>query len=754
MTSTSGRTASASGGTGFRSRYIRISVLLACIAVSNVYLGGQEPREQQSIPIEKLFGAWQSEDDGSIVHIGPSQRGDNRSLQFKGKYDDWGGSYDGRQLTFIRHALADQMDDAAPKWARDEVERQHSLMWWLELTPHESCGLLSAKGQWFPGELSWREEKDPASGQVKREAMSLATKGKPLPVKYVKLTDDGTESPTLTGEPVILVRPGDRSMPRLPVQSLNKKESFFVELILPAELAAKQGKTVTVNLRDTNNGHTATLALEVFHQRGSVLYTTNQAVTFEKPFNIAGPSDLVNSPFDNINVESLKPTNGDSIVVSYSGADSQSFTVYSSWVQQGIAANEQAFQQERSLYESLLNDPKTSPADKEELHQKTQAILNAQTVIRDYHPDQGFNDVSRYLVGKYYHERLLDVWKADLSGSGVGSSATEWLQGKGQYNMQFNIVSTSTKEINTLAAAISDAHERNLNELFGPVMSGLALGMYQIVAQATGGDQIWVTFFGINSMGQPVDLTDRILSGTNLAFGALLQGAGSKFMADLSSSEARVNRFGASDSLKTGELLERYVHDDPRISMSSGPQARPVVHELDIAWLDQVYGENALLMPTPGETLPVQIDNSTCAIAVAQQMAREGGQGFVPEALLTEVLRRQGKFVPGVGTYHTGFESLIADSGGRWLFKKRATLTDISEFLSKGYMVRATVKPLSWPDLHSVRVREVVQHGGEDFFVIFDDPAFGRRVVLPACDFERVFNGDIHLVDYGQVHSP
>src|SRR3954470_14410069 len=103
-------------------------LIMVCLLCSPPCAFGQQPKKERAIPVTELFGKWESEEDGSVVEIGPQERGDNRILALKGKHT-WAGSYDGKKLQVIRKVSADEMDDKAPLWARQEVEKQASLFW-------------------------------------------------------------------------------------------------------------------------------------------------------------------------------------------------------------------------------------------------------------------------------------------------------------------------------------------------------------------------------------------------------------------------------------------------------------------------------------------------------------------------------------------------------------------------------------------------------------------------------------------------
>src|SRR5215813_6339384 len=109
-------------------------VWLLCIPThalgqQTVTLKAGQRQQNEPIRVEQLFGKWQSEDDGTVIEIGPIYKGDTTKLGLEGKHG-WGGSYSGGKLSFIRdHVKAEEMAEEAPLWARQQVEKENSLWW-------------------------------------------------------------------------------------------------------------------------------------------------------------------------------------------------------------------------------------------------------------------------------------------------------------------------------------------------------------------------------------------------------------------------------------------------------------------------------------------------------------------------------------------------------------------------------------------------------------------------------------------------
>jgi hypothetical protein len=155
--------------------------------------GGSAPPAGPSIPLGKLVGKWKSTRDGSVITVTPS--GGNE-VRLEGRHV-WKGTYSGQSLQLIRYPSSSEMSDRAPEWARKRVEHppvgigspptdsSRYLKWVLTLRYEEACDEIALTGEWDPGEVVWREERSPGTGNVKQEA-SVSPRGPVMPVKYVR----------------------------------------------------------------------------------------------------------------------------------------------------------------------------------------------------------------------------------------------------------------------------------------------------------------------------------------------------------------------------------------------------------------------------------------------------------------------------------------------------------------------------------------------------------------------------------------
>ncbi|MGH7863351.1 MAG: hypothetical protein ACREQB_00050, partial [Candidatus Binataceae bacterium] len=351
------------------------------------------------------------------------------------------------------------MNLAAPEWAREQVLGK--LEWILELDVESDCG-LKLKGKWYRGEIRWREDGTKKTG-------SADSRVSELPFEYEHFED---LKPQLTGRPSVQIVTR-RDFP-WPAETLDREQSFFVEVRLDYEAASKQGKSLKVKLEVERTGKSLELTLTGAPHRGPVVYTSEAPILFERPFDIAGPSDLVRSPYDSPNLAKLGLKNGDVVNVSFRDS-SASFKYFDSWVQQGIARNEDGFLTLLKLYQQMIVLTK-DPGQRERVHRKSQMIVTARHIINDYQPEASadqLTDLGRYYIGNAYHHFLT---------TGLTTDDRSW-ESKPYLSKRFGVMVSSMGEEALIFDGIEQGRQKFREDFYKRVPAGLSLGLYHIVAQ-------------------------------------------------------------------------------------------------------------------------------------------------------------------------------------------------------------------------------------------------------------------------------
>src|SRR5689334_7636739 len=147
-------------------------------------LSGTCASSDKPLPPEKVAGKWNSRNRvGASVEIVKDDPKDHSRFTLHGTHD-WQGTLANGKLVFKRKPTVDEMENAAPQWARQAVEGQ--IEWSLELDPKDKCGTLVLEGQWFPGRIKVVQEVDAADKVTKQQATSDG-RGSPIDIRFERL---------------------------------------------------------------------------------------------------------------------------------------------------------------------------------------------------------------------------------------------------------------------------------------------------------------------------------------------------------------------------------------------------------------------------------------------------------------------------------------------------------------------------------------------------------------------------------------
>ncbi len=709
----------------------------------------------ETAPCDELslvVGEWTDSSRNTTVTIERANPGaSDNALVLKGKHGDWKGTYTPSngphpaQVVFRRNPSWKEMDQAAPQWARQQAEGK--LEWILELNLDNDLP-TSLKGKWYRGQVNWQE-----SGP---QTATVASHVDDVPIEYVRPASIDLALDSHPGIQVVT----RRGYP-WPAESLDRDQGFFVEVMMSSDDAQTQGRSLPVKITARPGGQSVVVTLSGAPHKGPTVYTTDASIIFQKPFDIAGPSDLVYSPADSINLEKLNLKSGDLVTVSLVpqtwGDVSTSFHFYDSWVQQAIARNEEAFDELSGVYQVALATSSDASASSI-LRRKIQFIEDARHIINDYHPSAAkdqLTDLQRYYVGRYYHDLLVTDTYSYRLGAGTRNDA---LWRSGPYTSdRFGIQMVCDGEPTMVAAALEQGKEKFKEDFMHAVPAGLALGLYHLVAQLTGGNQIWAALYGINEDGQPVDTTNRVFAGVGFVSMAVFSVASSKYLTDLSPESSARSSVYEPDDRPTARDFE--INPDSaatiRQTIEGGTKIVGRVQEIDQGLAQSMYGSNARLAPLdPGERPILQVSNVDCSIEVTSDHIFKGNGRNVPVVKLRHDATAAGLAVPRKGMLPEGYVYLVEKFGGRATFGNMDVYT-LKKLSDAGYFINITVEWLTTGSRHAVDFKGFVREGGQEM-AVWNDPYFGAKVSLPVCDFKRVFlvekgKGIVKISDFGQA---
>jgi hypothetical protein len=728
---------------------------------TNSTTGSSSESEDASIPVQELLGTWWTKGNESKVTIQPLQKGDNQHLSLVAKHDDWAGGYYDGILVFHRSPKFDEMSNKAPEWARKAVENK--LRWTLELKPQSRCDEdLTLKGNWYPGELQWSEEKD-ASGKIVRKAWVVETKkgtysrGQAHPVEYTK----GETSFTLDLEDRadLVVWPyHDRSLadyysPNPTLNSVSKAQPFTIVARMPIEMAERIGPTFSVSLLSAKTGNTTSVRLERFSGLGgTAIYSLHQ------PLRIADAGSGVGQL-------SLKAENEDSITVSAKNSSPVGFTVYNSPLRQGMAAQEEAFQALLATYNVVILEAK-EPKVREGAHRQIVLINNARHLINDYQPTSlpalyvdlagktqswdKITDYTRFFIAKRYLAMLEE--KIDPNNevdSQYGRKIALPPEVRDQYFGLLGITLTSVREWDELRHAFDEGKQAYANSFWADFIPQFSMGLYRV---AVGTFQALKTFnpvlskiedvtilvYGVDILGEPVDKTQKIFAAIDLFAPLAVRTA------------TYLSKLEAFDRALSTPLALRFRGKAESVS---GPPCC-IPHEPTLIDPNATfYAGNAVKIERPLEEVKtlIQSRKDTCSLMVLSAILRKAGFPRYGEEAMIGVAQNikvkvSGKLEPlyrlGRGTYVDGTPLLLAEWGIHSTVVP-ANLKAIEVALQKGMGVSVSAKR------HALLIQKILRLDDGKKWVFFEDPWNGNLWRMLADDFCQLYDKSyVLIVDY------
>lgn len=552
---------------------------------SSAACGATQSASGGSIAIPQLLGFWTDSDTGEQVEI--KEGFGSSGIILLGKHR-WEGKFQAQKLTLSRTPTLQEMGDA-PDWAKQQVNGK--IKWELDLDAKTECDQLVLQGKWYPGGYKWSEEIDPDSSAPPKRTVSDIGRGTPIDKKYKPPPCDFTVD-SMPDEPIDLKlesHPGIMVVPKRDypwiAEALNRSQPFFVEVRLAYDDAAAQGKSLPVKFEVPATGRTKEVMLSGAPHHGPTVYSTDAPILFERPFDIAGPSDLVKSPFDSENLDALKLKNGDLVKASYKDA-STTFRFFESWVQQEIASNEDGFTDLTAAYQQRLATSQDA-GEGQELQKRLKMIANARTVINDYHPaasDDQLTDLDRCFIGDRYH-RLLRYGPPGADDHDE-QARKNWASGPSD-SKRFGIQFVNYAEADAVASGILE-RKQYLRDNSVNITLGFALTEYHLVTMLTGANLMVTAVFGIDEDGNPVDLTGRIFAGVGFASGALFSVALSKYLTDLSpSAKARATASAADEVVDEPTVADYKINPETAETVQENIEGKVKggkFREPDISW--------------------------------------------------------------------------------------------------------------------------------------------------------------------------
>ena len=325
------------------------------------------------------------------------------SLVLSGKYQ-WEGKFKpAREATparveFVRWPEPQEMNLAAPKWAREAVYLQ--LRWHLDLELDEESCIPTLKGKWYRGKINWTDAKSSKTGKSEAWAESrvrdIAVEWEPGPPER-----DATE---YEWEPELrIVSTRQKLSERLPVETLVGDELFYIEVVVPREEAKKLGPRLGVMMRSGRSSKTIPVRSNSVRspRSGPAIYSHDGPITVD---------DALVEMFRLLSVQPVEFT-----VRAGEREATTKVTAYANALTFGLERNREPLAQLDLIYEQAQNQAKDTDV-KEAFTQRLRMVNNATAVMRQ--------ELSRY--------RAYAISSEYLRPLGMNNEQGLWARGDGR----------------------------------------------------------------------------------------------------------------------------------------------------------------------------------------------------------------------------------------------------------------------------------------------------------------------------------
>ena len=531
---------------------------------------------KKRFPIDLLVGAWESMDDKDLFVIVPQNPDDDlyagrmeahtENRVWEGRYHPEGEIDAPSMMTFTYKPKAEEINKDIPKWAREQIEGE--LEWTLELHQAGTWGTPRFEVKFFPGEVEWNEK-----ALVKDGKNAWVTgKGTPRNINYKKVYSD-VYSQTY-GAPEIFIRmPGETDPQKNHVEAIIKIQPFFIDVVLPADMAKEQGKHLTVEVENIDTGDTTTLDLKagVSRKSHSVHYTHDTSVLLAR-FSDTRVDEYKAPKFSwNWLTGNMSPgkrldlsiEDGQSVAFKFKGAEA-SAPFYNSWFQRGIARHVEAVPKMRATNAYIAGNSSAlyHPEVRKEATRKLTMIKNYESIVlnADLHDRELYAVGEKYFGLKGSYTGLIDLSSAQikqLTYMNEGSYMNKYMTGndvmekkKGDQKDKKNsapeekmrngltdktrdgnneghaafknVVWTSQYERALIRSAVDRAEKEARDDAVKELPLAIAYAMYTGIASASNADAAYLWIFGEDLQGKKAGYGERLGGAASLFLGQLV----------------------------------------------------------------------------------------------------------------------------------------------------------------------------------------------------------------------------------------
>ena len=444
---------------------------------------------------------------------------------------------------------AEEINPEVPLWARSAVAGE--LEWKIELEESGTCGSPGLRGRWYPGEITWREGGAGGNGGAggKVGESGNGGEGSEGGAKKAWISGEGEPiefdlAPTkelhfdITSKPKIQFRiPGQDDPDGTDIESVIKGQTFFVEAIVPKEMAEQLGARAEVKIRGLTGDDT--YALEVKAQpsgdRPVVLYTHIGEIAIGDSKDIAAQGKYDANPLslNKGSVLDFDVTNGEVVEFALGNAR-RSLRVFDYATLAGIVRQQEALAQLRVIYAAAVSDDSMPKADRRAAQRHLLMVRNAQALVG---LDEKLTPPQRLAIGDAYlgesgtggmlHAKLGPSFDYVIDRVGIEPTTSRFAwydqqtpDKERRYKHSDHVIWTSNYESFAVRQAVSDA-KPDKEKLLADTLLVLSKAMYQITATLTCADGVWIALTETDIYGKPVDGMEYAagIAGSTLCFG-------------------------------------------------------------------------------------------------------------------------------------------------------------------------------------------------------------------------------------------
>lgn len=463
-------------------------------------------------------------------------------------------------LRFSLKPTAEEINPEIPLWAREQVEGK--LEWVIELDESGSCGSPKLKGQWYPGEVSWRDGdgNEPASAWI-------SGKGDPVPLELASSGDLFFES--VERSLVRLRIPGQPDPRFRPAEALIKGQEFYVEVLLPPDMAEKQGPSLQAVLTGKQGNDSYELDLEAAPtpSKRSVVYSHGSPIVIGDAIDrlILGGRDANPLSLDPGSVIDLSVVNGEVVSVTF-GAALQSVSVYDTPLLRSIARQEDALEWLRRIFADFVSNESLKSKARENAQRRLQMVKNAKELVG---LSSKLTPAQRYAAGVAYigpdgmGGMIMaplgpdyEYFTGDNLGQELATARFSWydettVAERPSYRHSPHVIWMSRFEEVTATQAIAKA-KPDKGALFEELNRVMAFAIYEYIATTTPAGNLTVFVFGHDHHGKRKSFSDRLKALVELAVIDVGMPLASHRLAQaFRSSERRAIRFGKRSRKKS-----------------------------------------------------------------------------------------------------------------------------------------------------------------------------------------------------------